>query len=941
MSFPLQLLEESIAQFMSDLPLLDEGRLSPSVVARAAKLRSQFTDVSSQVLAGLHTMRDVWIDWHSLPIMPSNTASSSMAAPCMSATTDHVREFQSSAAHVSAPVAAAVQEGSCVCITGLHQKPELNGLTGVVCGAFDQESGRWTVEIDASDDLPACQISIRPANMMLLPELHCCAAATSARTANHDTNTRINFTNTKLLDSEHQPLMNMFQMLPVASMLGAATLQSAASVFESHDSLWSFANLDDMTLASIVEASSQELTEQLRQHTEKLRRAYDVMDANKLKADSGASKFSGTALIVGTVGDFYDSLHGRLGQGPSLDFEAAMKAEHCQRADSHVAFTTSNYNFRTTPALEWSYAVDGAVPPREQFLDKEGREVREIRPIDELMRLDIVHKAGLQREEVMSVSLYTGPMYMKYNPCLRQGRTEGKNMFATTIFVLVSAVQKIARVTQISPELVLYCGLGNVSDLPKSFWRPDKFGSRGWTEFGFRSTSADKTVALDYSGINQGNPHPMVIAIKPNSIDRAACIEDLSQYKGEKEYLFVPCSFLQPNGPPALEIVPEGIVNVIPVHLSVNLKTETLGELVEKKKRLHLASAGAILEEVRHELEQWASSEEAAARLQRDPYPFFDGVEYTPASLAAEIIKQCDTVVKRHEKIPVKGFVDDDMFRGLVSEVLDTRAWAKEKKEVWMQDPHRYICEVWFWSLRHCHRMWQSFLRCCTARVAPGLPADASSSLQLLKSRGLVRENPGEKNADDESVMVQAGADGWTAADIDAAAAAGANVNAVDAQGSTGVFLAAQYGYLDSMTALIRAGTDINKCRYDGVSPIFIAAYYGYSACTKQLISASCDVNHCRDGGASPIFTATEHGHAHIIAQLVSAGGDVNKSDDSGKSPIFVAAGIGHADVVAQLLASRADPRSSPSCPSPLDVALEYGHSECAQLLKAALEALK
>ena len=92
------------------------------------------------------------------------------------------------------------------------------------------------------------------------------------------------------------------------------------------------------------------------------------------------------------------------------------------------------------------------------------------------------------------------------------------------------------------------------------------------------------------------------------------------------------------------------------------------------------------------------------------------------------------------------------------------------------------------------------------------------------------------------------------------------------------------------------------------------------------------------------MFTATEHGHAHIIAQLVSAGGDVNKSDDSGKScqsPIFVAAGIGRADIIAQLLASRADPRSSPSCPSPLDVALEYGHSECAQLLKAALEALK
>lgn len=78
------------------------------------------------------------------------------------------------------------------------------------------------------------------------------------------------------------------------------------------------------------------------------------MDAQaKLTADGGESKFKGTTLVVGSAKDFHDSLHGRLGEGPCLEFERAMRAEHCERADSQVEFTTANYSLQTTPALEW------------------------------------------------------------------------------------------------------------------------------------------------------------------------------------------------------------------------------------------------------------------------------------------------------------------------------------------------------------------------------------------------------------------------------------------------------------------------------------------------------------------------------------------------------------------------------------------------------------
>ena len=62
--------------------------------------------------------------------------------------------------------------GSRVRIEGLQAQPELNGRTGVTL-AFNEESGRWSVQIYAGDKGPAVQKLIRPANMKVInPALH-------------------------------------------------------------------------------------------------------------------------------------------------------------------------------------------------------------------------------------------------------------------------------------------------------------------------------------------------------------------------------------------------------------------------------------------------------------------------------------------------------------------------------------------------------------------------------------------------------------------------------------------------------------------------------------------------------------------------------------------------------------------------------------------------
>jgi hypothetical protein len=99
-------------------------------------------------------------------------------------------------------------------------------------------------------------------------------------------------------------------------------------------------------------------------------------------------------------------------------------------------------------------------------------------------------------------------------------------------------------------------------------------------------------------------------------------------------------------------------VTFVPVKLNLNLKTETTEELKEKKKRLHLVSARAMVEAVRYKLGEWAKSAEAAARLQKDASRNQGGT-FTAATLAAAVVQQCEDVVKRHEATVLEEYIDD------------------------------------------------------------------------------------------------------------------------------------------------------------------------------------------------------------------------------------------------------------------------------------------
>lgn len=180
------------------------------------------------------------------------------------------------------------------------------------------------------------------------------------------------------------------------------------------------------------------------------------------------------------------------------------------------------------------------------------------------------------------------------------------NMFASTIFVLVSAVQKISMKQKIECGTLLYRGLGGLVDLPSQFYANDENGCKGFCEWGFMSTTSDKNIALRYSGVEEKRPKPTVLVVKVSSVDRGACIKSMSQYQDEIEYLWLPCSFVEENGPKYLEVTDDGAVTMIPVKINCNLKLLTVEDFISQKKKQHLQSFHFLQADVKSQLEDYS-----------------------------------------------------------------------------------------------------------------------------------------------------------------------------------------------------------------------------------------------------------------------------------------------------------------------------------------------
>ena len=370
-------------------------------------------------------------------------------------------------------------------------------------------------------------------------------------------------------------------------------------------------------------------------------------------------------------------------------------------------------------------------------------------------------------------------MFVIYNAILRRYpadiykfyKTAG-NTFTTTIFVLVSAIQKLSRCMNIPAGTLLYRGLGGSMELPDSFFVPSENcmtpNALGYCEFAFMSTTQDRNVALQYSGVKDNKPKASIMEIHPNSVDRGADISEFSQYTGEKEFLIVPYSFVQGDGRQRTEITEGGgVLTVIPIRININLQTLTVEQLRGKKKSMHITAFQSIIDET----EQWmqAHAEEggrAQARGTTDQEYNPDG--YSISFLISKTINQMREIKDADAELPDDDYVKDLKYKALVTRMLNSQAWAKQKLFLWLQNQETCIGKVGCTSLKSGHRQWLSFLKQRQYKVAgAGSDERKAAAVQILQCKGLmVSDDVLTEDADGEPLIYAAAADGWALDDL-------------------------------------------------------------------------------------------------------------------------------------------------------------------------------
>lgn len=109
--------------------------------------------------------------------------------------------------------------------------------------------------------------------------------------------------------------------------------------------------------------------------------------------------------------------------------------------------------------------------------------------------------AGLTREEVIGLRLYTGPLFVRMKGALRGGQHQ---LYTDTIFAATSGLIKLSKVSPTPEGRLVFRGLSGI-ELPPAFWDTDAHGVKGSVEMAFPNTTSqrevvDKPQAIEVQG---------------------------------------------------------------------------------------------------------------------------------------------------------------------------------------------------------------------------------------------------------------------------------------------------------------------------------------------------------------------------------------------------------------------------------------------------------
>ncbi|VUC25990.1 unnamed protein product [Clonostachys rosea] len=121
----------------------------------------------------------------------------------------------------------------------------------------------------------------------------------------------------------------------------------------------------------------------------------------------------------------------------------------------------------------------------------------------------------------------------------------------------------------------------------------------------------------------------------------------------------------------------------------------------------------------------------------------------------------------------------------------------------------------------------------------------------------------------------------------------------------TPAHLAAFYGHVEVLRALVEAGADLAARARAGVTPLHCAAMQGHSDIAEFLLTVGSDPSWADDEGRPASHSAASDNHCSVLEVLVAAGDDLASVDKKGNSILHAAASGGACEAFRMLARTR------------------------------------
>jgi hypothetical protein len=297
------------------------------------------------------------------------------------------------------------------------------------------------------------------------------------------------------------------------------------------------------------------------------------------------------------------------------------------------------------------------------------------------------------------------------------------------------------------------------------------------------------------------------------------------------------------------------------VRMNMNVKTMTVEELIGQKKSIHLSGFQYMLGELRSTLQRVAADGNADLRLEAE----MDRSQcFTPVNaLVDSIINQCRAVFLQHSALECSAYANDEIFSGILGEMQASKALARSKLRLWLEDSSQILSTVCDMPLLHAHRALVAFLE---RRVASDPRED--TALDLCKLKSLLVMSASETNELGENPLIQAIASGREVGRgmVALLAQAGVDLEATDRNGNTAAGAAAWRGEAEAVRALAELGADLQRSNPLGFTPLHLAVSQGRIDAARALVEFDACVNAVAYDCSTPLFLAVVNDKPEIVA---------------------------------------------------------------------------